>query len=470
MEASKKVIGGGPSSTTNALRDAFTEGRFSDITIDVRCKKFFLHRVVLWQIPFFRSLFEGSWKDSKQELLVVDIGDPLVTAEAFQDVIGTVYNYTIVLTLQNVLSIHAAASYLQLEELCNDCVDFISENLSTKNAVAYALFADSYEYMARKRLMEACKKFLLIHAHDMRDQLPQLPVGFLCELFKSDCLWTPSEFERFNLIMDVFECKLEYYRKNGKPKAPEGAADQLGDPMVRKKPSFARMRFQACGLSKRETVESVRHVLEDILCNSVYYEHLSLDDSRSVASRSCSLGMLSTMKALLDGRFKAEALQARVQGRSQVQPPPELKATPSCDEDLGCFRFGVELENAKGLPPEGYWDSDRVVFGGSEWWVVVRRRRPKGGMGHPYGVFLYRESVSAEHNLYSDTRKQLGVEAQFLCSGRRHQDKRRKFHKCHYCADWGFWEFMAENELDNYLTEKGSLRIGVCLRLVFGSC
>lgn len=465
------MIGRRPSSAANALRDAFSEGRFSDITIDVRSKRLCLHRVVLWQIPFFRSLFEGNWRDSQQEVLVVDVGDPLVTADAFQDVVGTVYNFPVVLTPQNILSIYAAASYLQLEDVCMDCVDFISDHLSTKNAVAYVLFADSYEYMGRQRLTDACMKFLLIHAFDMRDQLSKLPVAFLCELFTSDSLWVPCEFERFNLITDVFENKLHRHRDLVKPTSTVGATgdQQTGDVPPRRRLSPLGVSIQSSNFPKRESEESVRRVLEDILCRSVRYEHLSLEDSRTVAARCYGLGMLPTITALLYGRFKAEELQAKVQSGPQKLPVPDSKRAESYAEDTSCFRFGVELEDAKGLRPEGCWHSDRVFFGGSEWWLVVQRRTRKEGPGHPYGVFLYREAASMEQYLYRDKRTQLGVEAEFVCNSRRHQDKRRKFQNWTYRADWGFWGFIVENELDNYITEKGSLRFMVLLRLVFSS-
>ena len=465
------MIGRRPSSAANALRDAFSEGRFSDITIDVRSKRLCLHRVVLWQIPYFRTLFEGNWRDSQQELLAVDIGDPLVTAEAFQDVVGTVYNFPMVLTLQNILSIYAAASYLQLEDVCTDCVDFISDHLSTKNAVAYVLFAESYEYMGKQRLADACMKFLLIYAYDMRDQLSRLPNAFLCELFKSDCLWVPSEFERFNLITDVFEDKLECHREHGKSSmSVETTADQQpGDLPPRRRLSPLGVSIQTSSFPKRETEESARQTLEDILCHSVHYEHLSLENSRAVASRCYSLGMMPTITALLYGRFKAEELQAKVQSCPQELPVADHKATVSYTEDTSCFRFGVELEDAKSLRPEGYWHSSKIFFGGSEWWLAVQRRTRKEGPGHPYGVFLYRENANTEQHLYRDKRTQLGIEAEFVCSGRRHQDKRRKFRNWTYRADWGFWGFIAENEVDNYLTEKGSLRFMVLLRLVFNS-
>eukprot|EP00803_Ostreobium_quekettii_P000479 evm.model.scf_519EXC.3 EVM.evm.TU.scf_519EXC.3 scf_519EXC:16336-18218(+) len=477
MDGAATTISGAISTTANALRDAFVEGRFSDITVDVKNTKFRLHRVVLWQIPYFRSLFQGNWKDSDQDLLRLDAADPLVTAEAFQAVVRTVYHLPMALTLQNVLSIHAAGSFLQMEELCVKCVDFISDHLSVDNVVSFTLIADAYEYMARKRLAEACKRFLLVHATDLRDQLSKLTVASLRDLFASDSLWVPSEYDRFTLIMDAFAPKLEAAGKKSRAKAAPGVGggDQWGPDGAWRWASLPHAQILSAGYDDfpRESEDSVRRALESILATSLHFEYLSLEDGRAACARCAELKMCGAMEALLVGRFKAEALQATIQSQgaaAAVRAPAQGEDPPQpFDKDLGTFRFGVELADAKGLRPDGYWASGRVFFGGSEWWLVVQRRQRKNYTGHPYGVFLYRESADTERRLYSDRRSQLAVEVEFLCAGRRHPDKRRKFRNWDYCADWGFWQFLVEDELDMYLTAKDSLRFGVLVRLAFGS-
>eukprot|EP00803_Ostreobium_quekettii_P009938 evm.model.scf_2546.1 EVM.evm.TU.scf_2546.1 scf_2546:7682-9824(+) len=472
MEGATTMIGGALGATASALRDAYAEGRFSDITVDVKNKKLRLHRVVLWQIPYFRTLFQGNWKDSEDALLRVDAVDPLVTSEAFEAVVRTAYHCPMALTLHNVLNIHAAASFLQMEDLCVKCVDFISNHLSLDNAVPFALFADAYEYMARGRLADACRRFLLVHAVDLRDQLPRLAVPFLRDLFSSDCLWVPSEYERFCLVLDAFGPKLAACGRRGKSKSAIGAtAAWAADPAPWQWASQPHAHRPAATVdeSGRESEASVRAGLEDVLRTSLRFEHLSLEDGRAASARCAGLRLCGAVTALLEGRFKAEALQARVQGLSRPFPGAQSEAPDALDGGVGAFRFGVELADAKGLRPDGYWASGRVFFGGSEWWLVVQRRQRKSHAGHPYGVFLYREAADTERRLYSDRREQLAVEVEFLCAGRGHPDKRRKFRNWDYSADWGFWQFLLEEELDTYLTAGGALRLGVTVQLAFGA-
>ena len=449
--------------TFASIRDSFLEGKFSDITVQVKRKLFHLHRLILWGIPYFRSLLEGQWKDSTANLLTVEVDDPMVTAESFEAVARALYHHPIELTHDALESIYATASFLQVEDICSECVDFIIKSLTMDNVVPYTCFALTYEYLGKERLLLGCSKFLWINGSNLRGWLPKLPVRYLCELFKSNSFWVASEFCRFSLIVEIFEAKLGL---PGKDTAVDGMGhstdEPIGSSQRQKRRCTEDLPSTTGGELANESETLIRGALEHILCHSVHYEHLSLKQTNVVSSKIEELKMPSAvMKALLKGRVQKEALQTFVQVVNRTTVIEPSVCSTDTEEELRSFRFGVELENALDMGADSSWESKRFFFGGSQWWLLVRRRK-NPGTSQPYGVYLRRASGDVDKHLYSDKRKEVGVEVEVICG-----KKSMKFHKGDYVADWGCPLFIFENEVGSNVTPEGALRFMVILQLLF---
>lgn len=59
----------------------FLEGKNSDITVCALGEEFYLHKVYLCQSPYFASMFGGSWVETTQRYVTIDVVDPLITID-----------------------------------------------------------------------------------------------------------------------------------------------------------------------------------------------------------------------------------------------------------------------------------------------------------------------------------------------------------------------------------------------------
>eukprot|EP00803_Ostreobium_quekettii_P009939 evm.model.scf_2546.2 EVM.evm.TU.scf_2546.2 scf_2546:13965-15323(+) len=448
--------------TTASVRESFTDGRFSDVKIQVKGRLFHLHRLVLCGIPYFQSLFQGQWKDSRAELLTLSVDDPMVTAESFEAVVRAMYHQGLDIDPDNWKGIYATASFLQLVDICTKCVDYVIENLTLENCVACTRFALLYDYIEKDRLLKGCSKYLWINGVDLGEWLPQLPVRFLCEVLKSEKLWVANEFARFKLATMVFGQKLGLYRRV--PPADRGQnADEPGSNGQHQRRRCTVPPFPSSEGLGNEGEGLVRSALEHILCRMLHYEHLSHKEYQRVTRICEELRMPKTVTmALLKARTKREALQTCVLAANHSTFIEPSVCSMDTEDDLRSFRFGVELENALGLGVDSSWESRRIFYGGSQWWLLVRRRQTPGTLGQPYGVYVRRAPGDSEKHLYSDKREVVGLEVKVICG-----QKSMTFHKGDYEEDWGSPLFIYDSEVGANVTPKGALRFMVILQLLF---
>lgn len=73
----KKLI-----STTQYIYQAlFKEQRNSDVSVYAMGKTWKLHKIYLCQSPYFASMFGGSWRETEDNFVSIEIIDPYVTLE-----------------------------------------------------------------------------------------------------------------------------------------------------------------------------------------------------------------------------------------------------------------------------------------------------------------------------------------------------------------------------------------------------
>uniref|UniRef100_A0A6P7FD63 Uncharacterized protein LOC114328163 n=1 Tax=Diabrotica virgifera virgifera TaxID=50390 RepID=A0A6P7FD63_DIAVI len=110
----------------------FLEGQSSDVTLCALGEEFHLHKVYLYQSPYFASMFGGSWLETNQKYVTIDIVDPSITVDSMKVVLGSLYNCDIILNPLEIVPILATATMLQLDGLIEKCTEVMLETINPK--------------------------------------------------------------------------------------------------------------------------------------------------------------------------------------------------------------------------------------------------------------------------------------------------------------------------------------------------
>ena len=107
----------------------------TDVTISVDDKLFPAHRRVLKNSSlYFATLFQSGFKDKTNETITISgpIGEE-IKSDTFQSILKFCYRKQSGLTENNVCDILAAAEFLQIDTLKDECIDYLKTILSTDN-------------------------------------------------------------------------------------------------------------------------------------------------------------------------------------------------------------------------------------------------------------------------------------------------------------------------------------------------
>ncbi|CAG9864340.1 unnamed protein product [Phyllotreta striolata] len=165
----------------------FLEGQNSDVTVSALGEEFHLHRVYLCQSPYFSSMFGGSWLETNQKYINIDIIDPLITIDSLKVVLGSLYNCEIILNPLEIVPILATATMFQLDGLIEKCTEVMLETINPKTSLNYYNAACQY---GDKKLQDVCFKWFLVNlmpyyiyyiSHPLSD-LKTIPVALMEKL------------------------------------------------------------------------------------------------------------------------------------------------------------------------------------------------------------------------------------------------------------------------------------------------
>lgn len=106
-----------------------------------------LHRLVLSRSPYFSVLMRGPWKDATSPTLTLEIQDPLVDEAAVEVALGFLYEKVPEeLTPELATRTLAAASFLDLQDLCELCADVIVSDIRTETLCEYVKLTTLSQY------------------------------------------------------------------------------------------------------------------------------------------------------------------------------------------------------------------------------------------------------------------------------------------------------------------------------------
>ncbi|XP_065863655.1 uncharacterized protein [Euphorbia lathyris] len=234
--------------------EGFNSGSFSDIVVHAMGSTYHLHRLILSRSSYFRNMLHGPWKEATSPIVTLLVDDKNVNAEAIGMALAYLYGHLPKLNDNNAFRVLASASFLDLQDLCAICTDFIISELWTSNFLAYQVFAEGQDYgMHGERVRNACWGYLCQSgAMELKEVLPKLSSQTLHALLTSDELWVPSEEKRFELALYTLLvkgafCKTEHSEQGNS--CAEMGVDGHSDPFESKSKnlvdSLSRKRLES---------------------------------------------------------------------------------------------------------------------------------------------------------------------------------------------------------------------------------
>lgn len=185
--------------------EGWNAGAFSDIVVHAIGSTYCLHRLILSRSSVFRHMLQGPWKEAGAAEVTLQVDDENVNGEAVAIALSYLYGHHPKLNDSNAFRVLAAASFLDLQDLCAICTEFIISEIWTDNFLAYQAFSESQDYgVYGERVRKACWGYLCRGgAVELKEVLPKLSTQTLRTLLTSDELWVLSEEKRFELALSV---------------------------------------------------------------------------------------------------------------------------------------------------------------------------------------------------------------------------------------------------------------------------
>ncbi|XP_022760570.1 uncharacterized protein LOC111306860 isoform X2 [Durio zibethinus] len=210
--------------------EGFNGGSFSDIVVNTMGSTYHLHRLILSRSSYFRNMLHGPWKEANAPIVALNVDDNNVNGEAIAIALAYLYGHHPKLNDNNAFRVLAAASFLDLQDLCAICTDFIISELWTSNFLAYQVFAESQDYgIHGERVRNACWGYLCQSgAMELKEVLPKLSSQTLHALLTSDELWVPSEEKRFELALYTLLAKGAFYQTERSDQESSSAEMAMG--------------------------------------------------------------------------------------------------------------------------------------------------------------------------------------------------------------------------------------------------
>ncbi|XP_037948047.1 protein germ cell-less isoform X2 [Teleopsis dalmanni] len=190
-------------STAKYIYKTLFEGQAnSDITVMALGRTWRLHKLYLSQSPYFQSMFSGSWMESTQDFVNIQILDKRITVTALDEVFGSLYSDDIKIEVDNVVGILATATLFHLESIIEKCSEVMLESINAKSAVEYYDIGCAYGCLnAKKAAFDWLEKNMLSVYPKHFKLLRSISINLMTELVSSPDLYAmQTEFSIYTLL------------------------------------------------------------------------------------------------------------------------------------------------------------------------------------------------------------------------------------------------------------------------------
>ena len=189
------------------------EGRFIDVRLKVREDIFPAHRIVLAaNSDYFHAMFTHGMKESNQE--VIELKDESISPDALKIVVDSIYTGDLRVTVENVFEVLAAADYLQVKIVVQQCCDFLKREfiqlrLDLHNYCLLSAMADRHGLKDLQEAAEHKMASMYVDVCESEEFLSNVGADQLFSLLSRDDLSAPSETFVFKSVMQWIKHKKE---------------------------------------------------------------------------------------------------------------------------------------------------------------------------------------------------------------------------------------------------------------------
>ncbi|ONK68252.1 uncharacterized protein A4U43_C05F9310 [Asparagus officinalis] len=264
-------------------------------------------------------MLHGPWKEAGAPTVVLHIDDTNVNSESIAAALAYLYGHHPKLNDDNAFRVLAAASFLDLQDLCAICTDFIISELWTSNFLAYQVFAEGQDYgIHGERVRNACWGYLCQSGTtELREVLPKLSSQTLHALLTSDELWVLNEEKRFELALYTLLAKCSTSESNHAER--ESSSSKMGmttaESCIPKEKNLTDDRgkhlmeseLQRLGIQYNVEGHKTAHNILIELADCVVDFHADEPYSKSVSSRQPTYS-----QPVLDSRYSSKTEQPAI--------------------------------------------------------------------------------------------------------------------------------------------------------------
>ncbi|KAI5790389.1 hypothetical protein FPQ18DRAFT_390794 [Pyronema domesticum] len=273
----------------------FREGACSDITITAFGRRYPLHRLILDRSPFFSSCFNGGpWTESESSEITLspETADRNITQHAFEIALARLYGHVDEAEEDaHALPLLAAASYLELQDLAESCVNSLLRNLTTTGIRDIVTFVtNSYYGPLTDRLLESAKALLYRDGWEMdfANGWDGISGEFAAEIIGYDGFYCPNEYARYCFVRDLINFRLK--QSYSEPTSPMGgefmkiptasaAASIVDSDAVTVYADSTEDGSDAAAGDEDPDIKPLRLLLE----NGIYFCHIDFAELQSIA-------------------------------------------------------------------------------------------------------------------------------------------------------------------------------------------
>ncbi|XP_057371757.1 protein germ cell-less-like isoform X1 [Daphnia carinata] len=229
----------------------FQEGKNHDVTLVIFEKEWNLHKIYLCQSPYFASMFSGSWKESDQSVIQIEILDSNINFDSLNTVLGSLYQDELIIQPSEVVSILATAALLQLDAIISKCCEVMTQTVNIKTVIRYYESSKSYGVSAvEKACLEWFLVNLLCYVPETPDRLREISIDLMELLVTSQNLCVvQTEFSLYVLLkfwlylkfhpnwegsaQDGISCAHNYFKEQGSESDLEFLLRDVGSPYLK---------------------------------------------------------------------------------------------------------------------------------------------------------------------------------------------------------------------------------------------
>lgn len=408
----------------------------------VGSRSYALHKSVLHSSEFFRGKLEGEWVDSG--VGVIEFDDPCVDLAAVETVFKALYGFDVRLCKDNVMRLIAAAQYLTVPDVEENCMKFL---VSLLPGAGLRDLAGWLEVFWRRKWKSAAKDALVGRCTDLLSMGPgdldpvdllSLPPEYIAQMLLSNSIWFPDELARLELTVELL---VESRRQDNRMGAKRVAA--------------------------------LQQALEGVLHHGIYF--MCIPEEKLMQLQELLERVWSKEEAsecLQKHLWKLKEFHHAVGG---LQPGAVARKDLRIDlsrKDFGWLRLGGEWNNVDQMTSRETRNLAKVYHGGSVWWLQLTFELPgkdkeKDVEGF-FGVFLMHEvpRIGKVAGVLVDQRDEIKAEIKVACASPSGSMKRHAIWHVKKNRGWGWPQFLHHNKLQDYLLPKSSLRVTFALRLI----